>query len=96
MFSYKLIAKILDQSQSSASHSWEYSTVFNALLEYHNPYLSIFNTPFPHGRIPTSGDNKVVALRYVRPFILTDSDRLCEGNGKSSLPNTVECQYVQF
>jgi hypothetical protein len=81
MISENLITKILSQAQTSASHSWEYGTVFEALLEYHNPPLSIFNDPLPHGKIPTVHESHVPALRYVKPFILTDSDQLCEGNG---------------
>jgi hypothetical protein len=81
MVSGSLIPKIISQAQTSASHSWEYGTVFEALLEYHNPSLSIFNNPFPNGKIPTVYEHQVPALRYVKPFILTDSDQLCEGNG---------------
>jgi hypothetical protein len=81
MLSRKLLEKVLHQAQTSACHSWEYGTVFEALLEYHNPSTSIYNNPFPNKQNPVLIEEQVPALRYVRPFILTNSDQLCEGNG---------------
>jgi hypothetical protein len=77
----ELLDKVLAQAQSSASHSWEYGTVFEALLEYHNPSYSVFNDPFPNGHIPALDENDVPGLKYVKPFILIDNNQLCEGNG---------------
>jgi hypothetical protein len=77
----ELIEKVLAKAQERASHSWEYSTVFEALLEYRNRELSIFHTPFPLGEIPILDLEDVQALRYVKPFIRTDSETLCDGNG---------------
>jgi len=82
MISEKVIEKVLKQAESSARHSWEYGTVFEALLEYRNPSLCIFNDPFPDGRVPTLDEEEISALRYVKPFTLTEGDRLCEGNGE--------------
>jgi len=82
MISEKVIEKVLKQAESSACHSWEYGTVFEALLEYRNPSLCIFNDPFPDSRVPTLDEEEISALRYVKPFILTEGDRLCEGNGE--------------
>jgi hypothetical protein len=90
-----LVEKVLDQAKKTASHSWEYSTVFEALLEYHNPSLSIFNNPFPDGKIPVLDEDEVAALKYVKPFISTEGDQLCEGNGKyisSRKSSFVSCQ----
>ena len=81
MMDQALINKAIEQAKASACHSWEYSTVFEALLEYQNPKLCIFNDPFPDGQIPNLDEREVSALRYVKPFILTEGDRLCEGNG---------------
>ncbi|KAH7086794.1 hypothetical protein FB567DRAFT_51516 [Paraphoma chrysanthemicola] len=89
MFSQKLICKILDQAESSAAHSWEYSTIFNAHIEYHNAPQSIYNDPFPHGRIQESGEDENSGLKYVKQFILTEGDCLCEGNGSSSDPTSL-------
>jgi hypothetical protein len=85
----ELLEKVLFQAQTSACHSWEYGTVFEALLEYHDPAISIFNDPFPGGQIPILTEEKVPALRYVKPFILTDSDQLCEGNGGFCFPTSI-------
>jgi rhamnogalacturonyl hydrolase YesR len=82
MLSQPLIEKVLTQAQSTASHSWEYGTVFEALLEYLYPEHSIFHTPFATGgQIPSLDAEENDALRYVKPFIRTDGSRLCEGNG---------------
>jgi hypothetical protein len=77
----ELLDKVLAHAQSSASHSWEYGTVFEALFEYHNPSYSVFNDPFPNGHNPASDENDVPGLEYVKSFILTDNSQLCEGNG---------------
>jgi hypothetical protein len=80
--SESLIEKVLSQAQATASHSWEYGVVFEALLEYHNPELSVFhNSVLRHGAL-LDASRKVQALEYVKPFIRTDSSTLCEGNGK--------------
>ncbi|KAI4957643.1 hypothetical protein J4E86_004782 [Alternaria arbusti] len=75
-----VIDKVLSKAQETASHSWEYGTVFEALLEYRDPHYSIFHDPFPEGKIPELTVEDVEALRYVKPFIQTNSARLCEGN----------------
>ncbi|KAF2831254.1 hypothetical protein CC86DRAFT_137021 [Ophiobolus disseminans] len=81
MIEEHLIEKVLLQAKNTARHSWESGTVFEALLGYHDPSLSVFNHPFPIGQIPILDENEVEALKYVKPFILTDGDTLCEGNG---------------
>jgi hypothetical protein len=86
MISQILLNKVLDQARETASHSWEYGTVFEALLEYQNPQITVFHNPFPGGQIPELGIDEVAALQYVKPFIQTDSGRLCEGNGKPLSP----------
>lgn len=86
-----VIDKVLSKAQESASHSWEYGTVFEALLEYRSPRHSVFHDPFPRGEIPKLTVDDVEALRYVKPFIQTNSARLCEGNGKLSL---LRCQTL--
>jgi hypothetical protein len=85
MITPELIEKVLARARDTASHSWEYSTVFEALLEYRNPELTIFGPdPFPNGRVPELSFYHVEALRYVLPFIRTDevTTTLCDGNGK--------------
>jgi hypothetical protein len=82
MMTPEFLEKVLSQAQTSACHSWEYGTVFEALLEYQDPSLSIFNNPILGGQIPVLAEEEVLALKYVKPFILTDSNQLCEGNGR--------------
>jgi rhamnogalacturonyl hydrolase YesR len=87
MISPALISKVLSQARISAKHSWEYGTIFEALLEYNNPEFAIFNNPFPNDSgIPVLDENEVPALQYIKPFIITNSNRLCEGQGSSSDP----------
>lgn len=89
MLSQDAVEKALARAQESASHSWEYSTVFEALLEYRDPQFSVFHhDPFPRGEVPTLAIEEVEALRYVRPYIRTDSATLSEGNGVWN-----PCQY---
>lgn len=85
MITDQLIEKVLAEAVSSATHSWEYGTVFEALLEYRNPKLSIFNQPFTDHGVPTLDPLGVDALQYVKPFIRTDSRTLCEGSGEFSV-----------
>jgi hypothetical protein len=82
MIPQDVVERVLAKAQESASHSWEHSTVFEALLEYRNPQYSVFHAdPFPNGEAPRLKIEHVDALRYVRPFIRTDSTTLSDGNG---------------
>lgn len=57
-----------------ASHSWEWGTAAEALLELYNPELSVFGpNPFPGGKIPNASDN-TVSLVYARQFIDLNGD----------------------
>ncbi|KAL1836834.1 hypothetical protein VTK73DRAFT_4913 [Phialemonium thermophilum] len=52
-----------------ASHSWEWGTAAEALLELYNPELSVFGSnPFPDGKVPHA-DPAVVALAFAGQFI---------------------------
>ena len=82
-----VIDKVLQQAQDTASHSWEYGVVFEALLEYNNPSLTVFQTAGSQSRTQiTSIKDEVKALVYIETHIRTDSSTLCEGNGKPGLP----------
>ncbi|CAO2657044.1 Nn.00g058470.m01.CDS01 [Neocucurbitaria sp. VM-36] len=82
----ELIDKVLDQAIASASHSWEYGTIFEALLEYRSPEYSIFNTPSPSHPSPSRIPEDLPALEYAKRFIRVNSTTLCEGNGSSADP----------
>ncbi|OCK84706.1 hypothetical protein K432DRAFT_432094 [Lepidopterella palustris CBS 459.81] len=87
MVAPSLIAKVLSQAITLATHSWEYGTVCEALLEWQNPEDSVFGAnPFPGGKIPTLDIGKVEALSYVKPHILTDNVTLVEAAGAAGDP----------
>lgn len=57
---------------SKASHSWEWGTAAEALLELYNNEISVFSSnPFPNGKIPSVSAN-TLALSYAKQFISTE------------------------
>lgn len=82
MVSTELINAVLQQAIRVATHSWEYGTVAEALLEWNDPQLSIWNNPFPGGEVPTLKVDDVSALSYIIPHIRTDNITLVDGDGK--------------
>ena len=81
------VSKVMDVNVATANRSWELGAAAEALLELHNPDLTIFTkTPFPAGRLPRSHDmTKVKGLQYIKPAIWTnDTAMLTEGEGRSS------------
>lgn len=95
MIPQDVIEKALSRAQESASHSWEHSTVFEALLEYRNPPYSVFSPdPFPNGETPRLKIEDIDALRYVRPLIRTDTPTLSEDNGAFA-PLHTPCPVVK-
>ncbi|PNP59720.1 hypothetical protein THARTR1_00599 [Trichoderma harzianum] len=59
-----------------ASHSWEWGTAAEALLELYNPELSVFSAnPFPNGAVPKASGS-TFALTYARQFINRNSQVL--------------------
>ncbi len=55
-----------------ASHSWEWGTAAEALLELYNNELSVFGpNPFPNGRIPAANSG-IIALSYAKQYINTN------------------------
>jgi len=87
MVAASIIAKVLTKAIEVATHSWEYGTVAEALLEWEDPTLSIWNKPFVPGgdTIPTLDVSKVRSLSYVKPHIRTDNVTLVDGDGESTL-----------
>ncbi|PVH68889.1 Six-hairpin glycosidase [Cadophora sp. DSE1049] len=65
---YSAAQVMMDKS----SHSWEWGTAAEALLELYNNEISVFSSnPFPNGRIPSVSPN-TLALSYAKQFINTD------------------------
>ncbi|KAI1388368.1 uncharacterized protein F4822DRAFT_443398 [Hypoxylon trugodes] len=85
--SAELISNIISQGQRLATHSWEYGTFAEALLEWYNPSSSVFgNNTFPDGKIPVLQVDSTQSLSYVKPHISTDSDTLVDGDGAAGDP----------
>ncbi|UKZ79110.1 hypothetical protein TrVFT333_006860 [Trichoderma virens FT-333] len=65
---------------NKASHSWEWGTAAEALLELYNPELSVFGSnPFPNGKVPQASPN-TFALEYAREFINRNSQVLVDNS----------------
>ncbi|PWW78221.1 hypothetical protein C7212DRAFT_345054 [Tuber magnatum] len=71
------VQKVKSKMLTLATHSWEYGTAAQALLELDNPELSVFGTsPFP---IP--GNPSGSALEYAKQHIALTGDTLINGDG---------------
>lgn len=82
-----LIQKALEQAKALASHSWEYGTVAEALLELHNPDMAVFGkNPFVrqgsgNKAAAGAGAAEIEALAYGKRYIRTDGGTLVDGEG---------------
>jgi hypothetical protein len=77
--------KVLDKGRSITSRSWEFGTLAQALLEFHNPELTVFGeNAFPEGLIPKLKEPLSIAgLAYAQALIWTnDTDLLIDGEGE--------------
>lgn len=75
------IRKVIKVATNISSHSWEFGTAAEALLEIYNPELSVFGEcPFP---VPTLKKNKVKSLAYGAKSIVigTGPNALSNGTG---------------
>ncbi|OTA65213.1 hypothetical protein K449DRAFT_420925 [Hypoxylon sp. EC38] len=82
-----LINNVISQGQQLATHSWEYGTFAEALLEWYNPSSSVFgNNAFPDGKIPVLQVDQTRSLSYAKPHISTNSDTLVDGDGAAGDP----------
>ncbi|KAK8035782.1 hypothetical protein PG991_001855, partial [Apiospora marii] len=82
-----LISNVIAQGHRLATHSWEYGAFAEALLEWHDPRLSVFGAdPFPGGGVPVVQVGDVQALAYARPHIWTNSSTLVDGDGAAGDP----------
>ena len=76
------VEKVLAQALRVSTHSWEYGTAAEALLELYNPELSVFGKdPFPGGKIPKADVEKTRSLAYAKKFINVTGDILIDGDG---------------
>jgi hypothetical protein len=69
--------KAAQQMVNKSTHSWEWGTTAQALLELYSNELSVFAAePFPNGKIPCS-DLGAVGLTYAKKFINLNQQTLC-------------------
>lgn len=81
-----LVELAISRAIELSTHSWEQGTLAEALLEWHDPALSVFGRdPFPGGRIPSVDPSSVRSLAYAKPHIRLDSESLADGNGTAAL-----------
>lgn len=81
--------KAADQAKRLSTHSWEYGTAAEALLELYNPELSVFSqNAFPNDKAPKVDVESVPALCYARRFIELDrpNGTLIDGDGATGDP----------
>lgn len=100
--------KAADQPKRLSTHSWEYGTAAEALLELYNPELSVFSpNAFPNDKAPKVDVDSFPALCYARRFIELDrpNGTLIDGDGATGDPASLgvsalmigqsEPQYLQ-
>lgn len=81
--SAELISDVIMQGRLLASHSWEYGTLSEALLEWYNPEFSVYSKDaFPDGKIPVLQISNTQSLSYAITNIRTNSTTLVDGDGK--------------
>ncbi|KAF9482737.1 hypothetical protein BDN70DRAFT_403644 [Pholiota conissans] len=90
------VKNVVNLAQTLPTHSWEFGTSAEALLELHNPELSVFGeTPFPVLSLPQS---QVKALAYAAKH--TDFGAgyaaLSKGNGASGDPASLGVSAVML
>jgi hypothetical protein len=88
------ISSVANIAQSLPSHSWEFGTASEALLELYNPELSVFgNSPFP---VPTMNISKVRSLMYAQSKIVlgTGANSLSDGDGAVGDPASLGVSAV--
>ncbi|KAJ7574098.1 hypothetical protein C8J56DRAFT_1008103 [Mycena floridula] len=84
------IQKITTIAQKILSHSWEYGTAAEALLELYNPELSVFGPqPFP---VLSINANRVAALAYASKHIVIGKNGLSNGSGATGDPASLGTQ----
>lgn len=85
-FGYDPVAAA-NQAKRLSTHSWEYGTTAEALLELYNPGLSVFfKNAFPNRRLPKPDPNSIESLRYAKPHIRLTSPTLIDGDGATGDP----------
>ncbi|GAP85164.1 putative six-hairpin glycosidase-like protein [Rosellinia necatrix] len=93
--SLEIVSKVISQGYVLATHSWEFGAFAEALLEWHNPELSVFGaSPFPDGQVPVVQVEQVEALSYAQPHIWTNSTTLVDGDGAAGDPASLAVSAI--
>lgn len=80
------VSLVVARARELASHSWEYGTLSEALLELYNPEYSVFSlNAFPNGQVP-SPPVSIESLAYASQHIRLDNTTLVDGDGASGDP----------
>ena len=78
------VTKVVNHAKRLSSHSWEYGTASEALLELYDKEISVFGKrPFPGGKVPKVKVEKVQSLVYAKQWIEADNETFIDGDGKS-------------
>jgi hypothetical protein len=73
------VNRVSELSSSKAKSNWEWGTHAQALLELHDPNISVFSeNAFPGGKIPNA---RTAATDYARPKIRTTGNTLTQAGG---------------
>jgi hypothetical protein len=89
---HSLFGKVIARARETASHSWEYGVIFETLLEYYSPSVTVFKTSaLQHRQHLIKSPEALQALEYIKPFIRTDSTTLCEGHGEKKHQSRKVC-----
>jgi hypothetical protein len=80
MLSEEVLAKVVAKAKELATHSWEYGTLAEALLELEDRDLSVYcKGSFPRDRFPWPKIRDAEGLKYASQYIRKDgSETLCE------------------
>lgn len=80
MLSEEVLAKVVAKAKELATHSWEYGTLAEALLELEDRDLSVYREDgFPNDKFPWPKIRDAEGLKYASQYIRKDgSETLCE------------------
>lgn len=80
------ISAVVEQAKRLASHSWEYGTLAEALLELYSPEYAVYcPEAFPNGTVPTPSP-RIPALSYASQKFNFAEGTLSPGDGANGDP----------
>jgi hypothetical protein len=91
------IQNVVSVAEKIASHSWEYGTLAEALLELYNPEYSVYSKSsysFPNNAIPTVSSSSVKSLAYVKDKFMLGDGTLYANDGANGDPASLGVSAV--